>query len=321
VSAPPLPIASKPRRRARALSAAAIAVVIWGISFPASRVAVREVAPLALALLRFVAAAVLVWPLARRGGARVARADVPAMFLLGFLGVTIYFAFENWGLRFTTASHGSLIVATVPLGTGAVEAFQRRRPPGLGFLLGTAVSLAGVVVIVRPDGSGSGSLLGDGLMIGAMASWVAYTFLARRLMARYPSLVVTGATLVTGALTLLPLAVLEAVFLPPRAPSAQAWAAVAFLGLLASAAAYLLWNLALPVLEVGVSSNLLNVIPLVSVLTGVLLLGEPFTPAIAVGGALVLGGVLAVERTAARAGGGPASLPRPAPVDDEPATG
>lgn len=304
--APSLP--AGPPGRARALAAAGVAVILWGVSFPVSRVAVRELAPLALALGRFVLAAALLWPLARRRGVRLDRADVPAVGLLGLLGVTLYFAFENWGLRFTTASHASLIVATVPLGTGAVEAFRRRRVPGPGFLLGTAAAVAGVAVIVHPA-AGGGSVRGDALVLGAMASWVAYTFLARRLMARYPALLVTAAVMVAGAASLLPLALVEAAFLPPRLPSAAGWAALAYLGLLCSAAAYLLWNLALPVLEVGVSSNLLNVVPLVSVATGVLALGEPFTATIAGGGALVLCGVFAVERAGARAAG--ASLAAP----------
>ncbi len=45
------------------------------------------------------------------------------------------------------------------------------------------------------------------------------------------------------------------------------------------------------------ANNLLNVIPLISVLTGVLALGEPWTASIALGGALILAGVFAVERS------------------------
>jgi drug/metabolite transporter (DMT)-like permease len=89
-------------------------------------------------------------------------------------------------------------------------------------------------------------------------------------------------------------------FTPLRAPSPSAWCALVYLGVLCSAAAYLMWNLALPVLGVSVANNLLNAIPLVSVLTGVAALHEPWTASIAVGGALILAGVIAVERSGAR---------------------
>jgi drug/metabolite transporter (DMT)-like permease len=157
---------------------------------------------------------------------------------------------------------------------------------------------AGVAVIVRPDGSTSRSLLGDFLVLGAMAAWVAYTFLARQLMSRAPALLVTAATMAAGAALLLPLAVIESFFVPLRLPPPSAWAALAYLGILCSAAAYLLWNMALPVLGVSVANNFLNGIPLVSVLTAVLLLHEPWTASIAVGGALILAGVIVVERSA-----------------------
>ncbi|HVO20435.1 MAG TPA: DMT family transporter [Anaeromyxobacter sp.] len=287
---------------ARALALATVTVILWGVSFPVSRVAVREISPLALATARFAIAAALLVPAARRRGFSLARADLPAVLLLGLLGVTLYFALENYGLVFTTASHASLIVATVPLGSAAVEAFRRRRAPRPLSVAGMAVAILGVALIVRPEGADGRGLLGDLLVLGAMAAWVAYTFLARDLMARYPALLVTASTMAAGAATLLPLAAGEAFFRPLHAPSPAAWFALAYLGLLCSALAYLFWNVALPVLGVPVANNLLNVIPLVSVLTGVLALGEPFTLPIAVGGALVLLGVVVVERTGVERG-------------------
>ena len=229
-------------------------------------------------------AAALLWPAARRRGLQLERADLPAVSLLGLFGVTLYFALENYGLVFTTASHASLIVATVPLGSAAVEAVRRRRMPTALSIAGMVIAAAGVVVIVRPDGSTARSLLGDLLVLGAMAAWVAYTFLARDVMTRYPALLVTAATMAAGAALLLPLAAVESFLVPLRAPSLGAWAALAYLGLLCSAAAYLLWNLSLPVLGVSVANNLLNVIPLVSVLIGVVALHEPWTASIALGG-------------------------------------
>ncbi|MGC4001455.1 MAG: EamA family transporter [Anaeromyxobacter sp.] len=298
--APARPAAQPRPRRGRAVLMALVPVVLWGVSFPVTRVTVQALPPLALAALRFLLATAVLWPLARRNAPPLGRADRPRAWALGLLGVTVYFAFENYGLLLTTASHAALIVATVPLVSAAAEAVQRRRAPRPLPVLGMILALAGVAVVVRPDGTGAASPLGDALMLGAMASWVGYTLLARDLMLRYPPLTVTAATMGTGALTLLPLAALEAAFRPLHAPTPAAWGAVAYLGLLCSAAAYLLWNLALPVLGVSLANNLLNGIPLLSVLTGVLLLGEPFTWSLALGGGLVLAGVVLAERTGER---------------------
>lgn len=285
------------------LASALFVILLWGTSFAVTRVAVREIPPSALAFLRFALAALLLWPAVRRRcrGERLAPADRLKAFGLGFTGVTLYFAFENWGLVYTTASHGALIVATIPLATALLDAWGRRARPPASLVGGLLVSLAGVGLVVGPS-RGEARLLGDALMFGAVVSWVAYTFLARHLTGRYSTLFVTQAAMVVGTLTLAPLAALELGLRPPAGPpSPAAWAGVAFLGVFCSALGYLVWNAAIPALGVTLSSNLINGIPLVGVLTGVVALGEPFTAATAAGGALVVGGVVWASRRPAAA--------------------
>ena len=99
-----------PRPGVALLTAVAVGIVaLWGTSFTVIRTAVLEIPPFALAFLRFALASALLlpaaWPLYRK--APIARGDRWAVFGLGFVGVTIYFAFENTGLKYTTASHGS----------------------------------------------------------------------------------------------------------------------------------------------------------------------------------------------------------------------
>jgi drug/metabolite transporter (DMT)-like permease len=291
--------AAEPGAR-RALAYAVATAVLWGFSFPVGRAALREIAPLALAAGRFALATAVLVPLARRRGLRLDPADRLSVLGLGLLGVTLYFAFENTGLVYTTASHASLLASTVPLGSALWSAWRRRRLPRPKVLAGMGVAAFGVAVLVRPEGGDGTRLLGDLLVLSAMACWVAYTFVARRLTERYPALLVTAATVAVGAATLLPLAAAEALLRPAHLPSPQALGALAYLGLFCSAGAYLLWNIALPLLGVSLTNNLLNLVPLVAVLTGVLALGEPWTWSIGVGGALVLLGVAVVERVGRR---------------------
>ena len=287
-----------PRRTTLHLFGATFAVVLWGASFSVTRAAVQEIPPLTLAFLRFTLATLVLWPVVRRrwGRLSVAPEDRRTAFALGFVGVTLYFLFENVGLRYTTASHGALIVATVPLASVLAEAAARRRLPPTPVLGGLLAALAGVGLIVDWRGGGEASLLGDSLLFGAVFSWVGYTFLVRRLSRRYPNLWITHAAMAVGAVTLFPLAVVEMALHPWTPPSPAAWGAVAYLGVFCSALAYLLWNRAIPVLGVSVTNNLIYGIPLVGVLTGVLALGEPFTPALFAGGALILGGVAVAHR-------------------------
>lgn len=280
------------KERWRALAGALFAVAVWGASFAVTRSAVREIPPLALAFLRFALAAAVLWPAARKESRQVSPEDRRALFALGLTGVTFYFACENIGLVFTSASHAALIVATIPVVSELALARRRRRSPSSRTLAGLLAALAGVALIFGRDTGGSASVLGDLLMAGAVASWVGYTLLAEHLTRRYPGLFLTCRVMMAGALTLLPLALIETFIVPFNPPSRAAWAGVAFLGLFCSALGYLAWNRAIPVLGVTVTNLLINLIPLIGVLIGILTLGEPFTWRIAGGGGLILGGVV-----------------------------
>ena len=214
-------------------------VVIWGFSFAATRIAVATVPPLTAATLRFALAAMVLWPVVRHrwGSLRLDRRDRRDGVVLGLTGVTLAFFFENIGLRYTTASHGALIVSTAPLATAAVEAFLARRMPGLRTLGGFSAALAGVALIVGRSGSAGATWYGDLLVLGTVFCWVAYSFTTRRLVRKYPTLVVTQIAMVIGTLCLLPLAAGELLFVPLGKPDVAAAVAIVYLGVMASALA------------------------------------------------------------------------------------
>jgi drug/metabolite transporter (DMT)-like permease len=287
----------RPTRSWGALLLALFAIVVWGASFAVTRATVREIPPMTLALLRFLLACLVLWP-AVHGKLRrqpIAQADRAGVLGLGVFGVSLYFAFENFSLSYTTASHGALIVATIPLITELADAWKRRRRPAATVLFGLLVAFCGVLLLMG-ESDGQASIGGDLLMFGAVGCWVGYTFLAERLVLRYPNLLLTFWIMLTGTLTLLPFAAVELLLAPMAAPSLAAWGGVAFLGLFCSALAYLCWNRALPELGVPFTNTLLYGIPLMGVLTGILALGEPLTLATVLGLILIPGGVLLASR-------------------------
>jgi drug/metabolite transporter (DMT)-like permease len=270
-------------------------ILVWGLSYPVTRAAVQEIPPLSLAFARFFLAACLVWPLTRQFPQRIGRQDRFPVACLGIAGVTLYFGFENFGLKHTTASHAALIIATIPLFTEMVVAIRSRRRPAPRVLLGTFVALGGVAVLIGP-GEGGTTLLGDGLMFGAVGAWVWYSFLVERLAGRYPNLQLTQAILVVGTVSFFPGAVAETILTPIPWPSPAALGGVVFLGVFCSALGYHLWNQAIPALGVTATNNLLYVLPLVGVAGGVMMLGEPLSAGVVVGGSMVLGGVCLASR-------------------------
>jgi drug/metabolite transporter (DMT)-like permease len=282
---------SKPARKPIAWGMAVFCILVWGLSFAVTRSAVQQIPPLCLAALRFFLAAAFLGALTGRTPVRLQRADRKRIVALALTGVTFYFAFENYGLMLTTASHGSLIIATIPLGTVLVEARQRRRwPSGIAWL--GALSAIGGVGLLVGFGTGGASAAGDLLMFGAVACWIAYTFQLRHIAGRYPNLAATRWIMLAGALTLSPGALLELALYPFPAPDWVAWGQVAFLGIACSAVAYDLWNRAVPALGPVAVNTLIYFIPLLGVLGGIVLLGEPLTANLFWGGGLIFMGVL-----------------------------
>lgn len=270
---------------------ASFSILVWGLSFSVTRSVVQQVPPLTLACMRFFIAAGFLWGMTAKYKQRLQGKDRKWIWTMALTGITFYFIFENVGLKLTTASHAALIIATIPLGTELVVARLKRRWPSITTTCGTFIALVGVGLLVGRD-DGMSSLIGDGLMFGAVGCWIAYTFIVSHLSGRYPNLLITRWIMLCGAVSFIPGVAVELYFLNiPRLDTA-AWAQVAFLSLACSALAYDTWNRAVPALGPTAVNTLIYFIPLVGVVSGIIFLGEPLTETLLYGGALIMGGVV-----------------------------
>jgi drug/metabolite transporter (DMT)-like permease len=267
-------------------------ILVWGMSFAVTRSVVQQIPPMTLAASRFFLAGALLWLLTRNSSARLQREDRKWIAAMTLSGITFYFAFENFGLKLTTASHASLIIATIPLGTELVAAWRMQYWPRPAIWVGAVTAISGVGLLMTGRGGGGATVPGDLLMFGAVACWIVYTFFVQRVGGRYPYLVATRWIMLAGALSLLPGAVVEMVVYPLPHPSLLAWAQVLFLGVVCSAMAYAFWNRAVSALGPTAINTLIYFIPLIGVISGIIFLGEPLTPALFWGGGLIFCGVL-----------------------------
>lgn len=279
--------------RTKALLLGLAVIAIWGVSFSATRTAVQEIPPLTLAFLRFLVAWALLAPIVRRkyGVVRLPHRERWLVMAMGLTGVTLAFVFENVGLRYTTASHGALLISLTPLVSAAAEVVLGRTRPSIKTLVGLVAALLGVGLIVGSPLAGEATLFGDVLILANVVSWVVYSFLTERLTARLPNLVITTEAIRFGTMALAPLAVIELWREGMGVPGPGAVVALLYLGIFCSALAYVWWNRTLSVVGVTVTNSLIYCIPLVGVAAGVLLLGEPLTWWVVGGGVLIIGGV------------------------------
>jgi drug/metabolite transporter (DMT)-like permease len=247
-----------------------------------------------LALLRFAIAAIALIPVKQRLAPRegLALRDIPIMSGAGLVGVTLYFLFENYGVKLTTASESSLIIATIPILTLLAEALVSRRGSHWQLTrlqwIGAFLSFGGVTIIVGKGLRLSGSAGGYLFMFGAALSWVVYTFLTRELFRRYSRITVVFWQTLFGLVALIPLAALDVGAF--GTPNLGTWLNVAYLGIACSALGYWFFACALDELGVVTCSVYINLIPVVTVTTGALM-GERLTLLQLMGGGLVIWGI------------------------------
>jgi drug/metabolite transporter (DMT)-like permease len=279
-----------------------LTMTVWGSTFMVTKDLIASWPPFTLAFVRVIVGTLVLLPFAWSRHRRGDHLPWSSVWLMGLIGVALYYLVFNTAMVYVSASQGALVQASIPAMTALVAVLWLRERASPLRWLGIAMSVGGVLIVFSggSDG-GQSSLFGNFLMFASVVCWGVYTALAKR-VAGMDSLVITTAVTGTGALLLLPLAGYEVVAanlngdgLPPLSPIG--WVELLYLGGIASGMAYLLYNASLRHLdasEVGVYTNL---IPIVGVLTGVIVLGEPLSTRAIIGGLVVMLGVWITSRS------------------------
>jgi drug/metabolite transporter (DMT)-like permease len=290
-------------QRLAANASAFVAAVLFGSSVVAVRVAVQEVPPLSLAVLRFGQGGLLLVFVLLLVGARdllrVKWPDLPLLILLGAVLFTVFPVTFNASLRLIEASRGALVLATIPIWSALLARLARSErlvPRQVG---GVFLSLGGVGLAVAERGlgwqGGLGSLAGDGLMLMTALCGAVYAVLAPRALARYNALIVTTYAMVFGTLLLLPVSLVEGLVGVLPQLDGQTVALVVFLGVFGGALGFFLWTFALSRITPTQVAVYINLNPLVAMVLAAALLAEHLTIIFVAGFCAVLIGVLLVN--------------------------
>jgi drug/metabolite transporter (DMT)-like permease len=279
----------------RALVLFSLMSLIWGIPYLLIRIAVADITPATLVFCRTAIGALLLLPVA------LLRYDIrPVLarwrWVLAFTAAELAVPWVLLGSaeQRVTSSLAALLVAAVPLiATVLAVASGDRGHMGRNGLVGLVVGLAGVAAIVGSNLGSSDLLAIVEIAIVAVGYAVGPAIMARRL-GGLPAAGVMALAMATCALLYLPLAVAQR---PATLPGADALLAVAILGVVCTALAFVLfWAL---IDEIGpVRSTVVTYVnPAVAAVLGVMILNETMTVAMLAGLALViLGSALATHR-------------------------
>ncbi|MFZ5642325.1 MAG: DMT family transporter [Bacillota bacterium] len=286
------------------IAGAVLVAVVWGLSFLFTKGLLDYLSPFQLLGLRFALAALSLTLLV---SLRLVRINIKAEHLPPLLKVAIwqpvlYFIFETYGVKLTTASESGVVIALAPIAITllSIIILGERTTWAQGAFIAAAV--AGVVLMtlggtVSEAGTRPGHLLGILMLLGAVIAAGFYNIYSRQAASRFSPLEITFVMMWLGAVVFNAIGLVQSYFsgsLPGYFSAIQNITVVGglfYLGILSSVVAFFLLNFALSSMPASRVAVFLNLIPVVALLAGVTLYGERLGPWQLAGCSLVLLGV------------------------------
>lgn len=276
--------------------------LIWGASYLVITVALVSFTPMALTALRLALSTGCLWLYARWRGESLAVRPGDALPLLGigFLLNTVFQVCLNASLLFTTPAHASLGVSTMPIFTAVAARLVLRERLTARRAAAILMAFAGVALVIAAGRGLAGArnaVLGDVLALATAAVWALGSVLSKPFLLRYTPLKFTTLTLVGGAVSGIPFGAVDLLQASWGAITGASWLALIYLSVFGMAVAMILWNRAIARIEVSQVAIFSNLTPVVTLALSALLFGEPLTPPLLAGGALVVAGAYLTQRT------------------------
>lgn len=273
-----------------------LAVIFWGFSFIATKIVLQSLTPFCLIFLRFSLASVFFGVLLfRKNAPPISPTTFKKLIALAIFQPGLYFFFETYGLKYTTATKTSLILATIPIIVLMLSTLFLKERLQLLNIIGVICSIFGVSLLIfggNTTESLGDMMTGDMLIAGAVLSAAIYTIFARHLGQTISPVQITGLQTIFGTFLFLPFFIWDAQHVQ-WADAFKIEVIVSVLGLtvFATIGAFSCYNYALSKIAAARASVFVNAIPLVTAFGAWFLLGETLTATQMVGGGVVIGAV------------------------------
>lgn len=232
------------------------------------------------------------------GPAGLAPARLRRTLPLGLLGITANQLLFIEGLSRTTAAHSAILIALLPVHVLILSALAGQERITVAKVAGVAIAFAGVVAVASEKGLGAAgaTLTGDLLTLCAGLAFAGYTVAGRPVLRDLGPLRTTALSFLCGGAAVLVPGLPAAWRQHWGAVSGTAFAGLAYVLLIATVAAYLLYYFAVDRLDPSKVAAYMYLQPLVAAVVAFVLRGEPLSGQFLAGGGLILAGVMAAER-------------------------
>ena len=276
------------------------AIIFWGISFIATKIALKEVHPFMLLTLRYAIGALLLlffqYHRDKTFLKQFAYKDWVHIVILATVGVTGLGLLQAYGLVYTSAINTGWIIAINPILITLAARFFLDEAITTRKIAGILLGFFGLFLIITKGVFslslfGFASTFGDFLVFASAIAWTAFTVGGKGFLSRFNPLASVTAIMISGFLLILPLGILKGGWENLFHLSLLTWMGILFLGIFCSGLGYLFWYRALERKDSGSVGMYLYLEPLVTLIGASLFLGEPIYGITLIGGAMTLAGV------------------------------
>ncbi|TDH61001.1 DMT family transporter [Dankookia rubra] len=289
----PVAAARRPRPTYSTALLLAAAVLLFGASWPAVKVAILGTGATSIWLTAsrsgLAALALMLLLLSAGRLSRPARPDLPALLAIGVLQLTVFFLLCSYAVRFVPAGHTAILSNAAIIWVVPLAALLRQREPPARWIA-AALTLAGVAIIIDPwsiSAANGAAAWGHALLLAAALAWACTILVTKAWPPRLHVILLLPWAFALSAALLVGLAILLE---PDGGIPPAAWPLAAFNGLVvAPFGTGCIIELSRRLTPTAAAISFM-IIPVVGVLISTVMLGEAIDAALLCGGALILGG-------------------------------
>lgn len=285
------------------LVAAICAIILWGGSPVATKIAVNEISPMVVTIGRTLVGGLAALPflILLRIPLPVTAEQRVLLAVSGFCGFIAFPLLFTIGVQQTSANHSSMILASLPVFTGAIAMLWDRHRPALLWCVGCVIALIGEFVLMSdkaPGGAGVATLQGDLIVLTSnIFASLGYVSGARLQQSGYPALGTTFWGVALFSILFLPLVPFFYSGIEFQSISTGAWMGVIYLGIAVTVVGYILWYWALGKGGIAKVGLLQFFQPVTGIIFAWILLGEHVTTNFLVASGIIFMGVwLAIRK-------------------------
>lgn len=261
-------------------TALVLAMIIWGGSYVALKVSFRYFHPLFVVFMRQLLASVIFIPLVWKHFKKIRKEDLKWLILMSLFEPCIYYIFEAKALTLTSASQAGMITALLPVLVAIPSALFLKERISKRTITGFTLAIVGVIFLSLSGEATEESpnpAFGNFLEFIAMIFAAGYTVILKKLSSRYSPFFLTAIQAFMGTIFFAPV-----LFLIPESRemilTTNSVLIVAFLGIVVTIGAYGFYNFGTSKIPASQSAAFVNLIPVITIILSMLLLGERLAP-------------------------------------------